>query len=142
MANGELRMANERFMNAAGRIRSVGNLDAPEILGGGRIDIHKRTFELAVRVLRMVDALPRTTAGYAVARQLSRSGTSIGANVEEAQGAHSRAEFARRMGIACYWIRVIEASGLIARSRVRLIRREAEEIGRILTAIVKKARTK
>ena len=72
--------------------------------------------------------VPRDVAGRAIAQQLIRCGTSIGANAEEAQGAHSRAEFARRMGIArsearetLYWLKLIVASGLFDAARLRLV---------------------
>ena len=118
-----------------------------ERIRDGEVDIHDRTFALAVRVLRLVRALPNDMAGRTVARQLSRSGTSVGANVEEAQGGYSRAEFARRMGIArsearetLYWLRLIRATELMEASRLGDITREAEEVARILTSIVKAAR--
>ena len=49
-------------------------------------DIGERTFLFGVRIVRLVEQLPRTVAGYAVGRQIVRSGTSVGANVEEADG--------------------------------------------------------
>jgi four helix bundle protein len=119
----------------------------PEVLGAGRVDIHERAFRLALRILKVVDALPRTQSGRTISQQLTRSGTSIGANVEEAQGAHSRAEFARRMGIArsearetVCWLRLIVGHDLLPRRRLAAIRQETEEVARILTAIVKNAR--
>lgn len=119
----------------------------PEQLGAGRVDIHDRTFQFALRVLKVVDALPKTMVGRLIAQQLARSGTSIGANVEEAQGGHSRKEFARRMGMArsearetCYWLKLIEGHGMLSTRRLEAIRRESEEIGRILTTIVKRTR--
>ena len=115
-----------------------------ERLGGGRVDIHQRSFAFAVRILKLVQALPQNSAGWAVARQLARSGTSIGANIEEAQGASSRAEFARRINIAraearetVYWVRLIVGAELLPYRRVAAIQQEAEEIAKILTAIVK-----
>ena len=56
----------------------------------GAVDIHDRTFAFAVRVLRLVRSLPNDLSGRTVARQLARSGTSVGANVEEAQGIRKR----------------------------------------------------
>jgi four helix bundle protein len=118
-----------------------------EQLRGGTIDIHDRTFAFAVRILRLARSLPNDLAGHTIARQLARSGTSIGANVEEAQGGHSKAEFARRMGIArseareaLYWLRLISATKMVTPDRLTDIRCEGEEIAKILTAIVKKAR--
>jgi hypothetical protein len=63
--------------------------------GDHQPDIPARTFAFAARILRLVRALPRDVGGFVVARQLARSGTSVGANVEEAQAAHSRADFTR-----------------------------------------------
>jgi four helix bundle protein len=99
------------------------------------------------RILKMVRALPRDVAGQMVARQLARSGTSIGANVEEAQGAQSRVDFARKMNIAmsearetAYWLRLIGEAGLISLNRLRDIGQEADQLVRILTSIVKRSR--
>ena len=110
-------------------------------------DIEQRTFAFALRILKVVAALPRSTAGTTIARQLARSGTSIGANVEEAQGAHSKADFARRMNIARgearevhYWLRLAAESKLIPRTRLHEVIEEADELVRILTAIVKKTK--
>ena len=54
----------------------------------------------AVRVVRLVDRLPRTVAGIEVGRQVVRSATSVGANVEEADAAESRRDFVHKMSIA------------------------------------------
>lgn len=111
-------------------------------------DIERRTFEFAVRAVRLVNALPATTAGTTMARQIMRSGTSVGANVEEAQGSHSRKEFARKMNIArsearevLYWLRLARETKLLPASRLTAIVKEADELVRILTAIVKRARS-
>ena len=83
----------------------------------------------------------------AVGRQLARCGTSVGANVEEAQGSHSKREFIRRMNIArsearetLYWLRLVAETELLARNRLPEITAEADELVRILTAIVKRSR--
>jgi four helix bundle protein len=109
--------------------------------------IQERSFALALRVLKVVRALSRDTASQVVARQIACSGTSVGANVEEAQGSHSKAEFVRRMNIARsealetrYWLRLIVAGGLLPKRRLEPLLQEADEVVRILVAIVKKAR--
>jgi four helix bundle protein len=109
--------------------------------------IQERAFALALRVLRVVRALPRDTASQIIGRQIARSGTSVGANVEEAQGAHSKAEFARRMNIARsealetrYWLRLIVEGGMLPKRRLEPLVQEADEVVRTLVAIVKKAR--
>ncbi|MBN2562195.1 MAG: four helix bundle protein [Phycisphaerae bacterium] len=110
-------------------------------------DIQRRTFLFAARILQMVRLLSQDVASQVVARQVAKSGTSIGANVEEAQGSHSRAEFSRRMGIArsearetLYWLRLLGEAGMVPAERLADITREAEELVKILTTIVKKSR--
>jgi len=73
-------------------------------------DIAARLVALAVRVVKIVDALPDTLAGRHVAGQVLRSGTSPGANYEEARGAESRRDFLHKVGIALLgqtWPRVM-----------------------------------
>ena len=81
--------------------------------------------------------------------QLIRSGTSIGANVMEATAAHSKADFIYRMNVALrearetlYWLRLLEASQISETKIAAEILQEADEITRILGAIVSSARGK
>lgn len=111
--------------------------------------IQQRTFEFAVRVLRVVRAMPRGVADQVIARQLARCGTSIGANVEEAQGAQSKAEFTRKMNIArgeareaVYWLRLVAELDMVPQERSANLFQEAREISNILIAIVKTARSR
>ena len=78
-------------------------------------DIRERTMEFALRVLEICGKLPENPEGYAVRGQLVRCGTSIGANVEEADGAVSRADKRKSFVVArkeCretrYWLKLIE----------------------------------
>jgi four helix bundle protein len=67
-----------------------------------RRDILERTFHFAVRIVKLCQVLDeRPGVGRTLARQLLRSGTSIGANVEEAQAGQSRADFRSKYSIAC-----------------------------------------
>jgi len=115
--------------------------------GSDKPDIQRRTFLLAARVVKLVRHLPRDLSGRTIARQLARSGMGIGANVEEAQGAHSRADFARRMNIAraeareaLYWLRLVTECEMLPRERLDDLISETSEIVSILTAIVKTSR--
>ena len=111
-------------------------------------DIDQRTYLFALRILRLcreLDAKPgihRT-----ISRQLLRAGTSVGANVEEAQAAQSRADFICKMSIglkeareAHYWLRLVRDSELIPSERLAGLLQEADEVKRILGAIVCKSR--
>jgi four helix bundle protein len=110
-------------------------------------DIQKRSYQFALRVLKVVASLPNNVAGQVIGRQLARSGTSVGANVEEAQGAQSKAEFTRRMNIARsealetrYWLRLVGDAGLVPKGRLTALVQESDAVVRILVKIVKHAR--
>ncbi|MCG3131972.1 MAG: hypothetical protein FLDDKLPJ_02782 [Phycisphaerae bacterium] len=120
--------------------------NASENTGATR-DITERTLMFALRVIKVARAIPKTNEGSIFARQVLRSGTSIGANVEEAQAASSKKEFVRRINIAraearetLYWLRLIGKAGIVPMVRLREILKEADEIVRVLTAIEKSAR--
>src|SRR5574342_227444 len=113
-----------------------------------RLDIKDRTFTFAAEVVRFCDPLDsRRGAVRTLARQLLRSGTSIGANVEEAQAGQSRADFISKYNIALkearetiYWLRLLEASGQFTDERIQNLKRQAEEIARIIGAIIVRAK--
>lgn len=112
------------------------------------VDITQRTFQFAVRVVRLCQVLDeRPGVARVLGKQLLRSGTSIGANVEEGQGGQSRADFASKLAIACkearethYWLRLLIASGVMPEKRITSLLRECDEIVSILTTIAKKAK--
>lgn len=113
-------------------------------------DIQDRAFRFAVRVVRLCQSLDqRSGVGRAIGWQLIRSGTSIGANLEEAQASRSRADFVATCAIACrearetlYWLRLIVATEIIPERRVRDLVDEASQIVAILTTIINRAREK
>lgn len=109
-----------------------------------KIDIDRRTFEFGIRIVKLVAALPKTAAGSAVGNQLIRSGTSIGANVQEALGGQTKLDFIHSMNIAKkearetrFWLKLIIEAELLPFKRVELILKECEELVAILTVIVK-----
>lgn len=112
-------------------------------------DIAARTFSFAKRVVAVVRAMKPDVAATVIARQLMRSGTSVGANVEEAEAAHSKTEFIQKMNIArkearetLYWLRIVRDCEMVNKTeRLSEIADEAEQIVRIITAIVKNARS-
>ena len=111
-------------------------------------DIAERTFEFAERVVSLCRAVRcRDVAARVIIGQLVRAGTSVGANVEEAQASHSRADFAAKCSIACkearetrYWLRLLAASGIVSASLLAGLLAECDELVAILTTIVKKAK--
>ncbi len=107
-------------------------------------DIVERTFEFAVQVIRLSDRIPKhSMAGRYLFSQVVRAGTSIGANVEEAQAGESRADFVHKNGIALkearethYWLRLFKASGVLAEADIGGLLNESDELRRILGRIV------
>jgi four helix bundle protein len=111
-------------------------------------DIQNRAFAFALQIIRLcrqMDDKPGTSR--LLSRQLLRSGTSIGANLEEAQAGHSRADFICKVEIAlkearetCYWLRLISGSETVTGVRVNELQCEAEQLKRILGAIAVSAK--
>jgi len=112
-------------------------------------DIQKRTFDFAIRVVKLVDRLSRTLAAVEIGRQVLRSGTSVGANVQEADAAESKKDFVHKMGIARkeaqetrYWLAIIRTAILPNDAEVELLWKESDELARILYTIIKHAHLK
>jgi four helix bundle protein len=87
--------------------------------------IKERSFEFAIKIIQLVKHIPKDTTGFVIGKQLIKSGTSIGANVEEATGAYSKDDFTYKMSIALkearetnYWLRLLRDSGIIINSKV------------------------
>ena len=108
-------------------------------------DIRERAFRFACDVVRICDDVSaHGFSGRRLAAQLVSSGTSIGANLEEADGAQSRADFISKCNISLkeareshYWLRVMRATKKIDDDRLL---NECNEIVAILTTIVRKTR--
>ena len=110
-------------------------------------DLKRRTKAFALRILKLVDALPKTTAGRALASQIVRSGTSVAANYRAACRARSTADFIAKMGIVeeeadetLFWLELLEESQLVPAAKLPAIKREANELIAITVASIKTAR--
>jgi four helix bundle protein len=111
-------------------------------------NIQDRTFEFAVRIVKLCQQLDQTPGtSRTLANQLLRAGTSIGANLEEAKGGQSRADFISKVSISLkearethYWLRLLIASELLPVNQLAPLSQEAHEIVAILTTIVKNSK--
>ena len=114
----------------------------------GRRDINNRTFSFACRTVKLYQHLAKQKyASEVLGRQILRSGTSIGANLEEARAGQSRADFVSKCNIslkeaseAYYWLRLLKETKIIPAEKINDLLGEANEIVAILTTIVKKSR--
>ena len=108
--------------------------------------IRDKSFNFALMIIEIVKIL-RNKREYVFANQLLKSGTSVGANIQEAIASVSRKEFHLKMAISSkearetrYWLRLIKVSGTLDSSQLNKALSDIEEIIRILTAIVKTTR--
>ena len=102
------------------------------------VEMQRRTFDFAVRVVRLVRALPKTVEARAVGGQLVRSGTSVGANYRASCKARSKPEFIAKIGVveeeadeSAYWMDLIIATDMLKPKLVEPLLTEARELTRI-----------
>ena len=107
-------------------------------------NIQTKTFDFAVRIVNLCKILKHDRREYTLSNQLMRSGTSIGANISEAQHAQSRADFLSKINIALkeavetkYWLRLLEATGYLKKTEYDSIMTDCVEIEKILVSSVK-----
>lgn len=110
--------------------------------------VKNKSYTFALEIIRFGRRL-REQREYEMAGQILRAGTSIGANVEEALAGVSRADFVAKMAIASkearevhYWLRLLRDSGILPSDSINPVLEKAEELLRILTAIVKTTQSK
>jgi len=107
-------------------------------------DLEVRTRDFALRIVDLVERLPKSRSGDAVARQLIKSGTSIGANYREANRAQSKDDFIHKISIATkeasetgFWLEIITISAHLKTIGADELMNESRELLAILTAIGK-----
>ena len=108
----------------------------------------EKSFEFAVRIVNLYKYMTREHREYTLSKQLLRCGTSIGANVAEAQRGQSRADFAAKMSIALkeasetqYWLKLLYRTEYITKSQYVSMNADVQELLGILTAICRTANT-
>ncbi|HEC02825.1 MAG TPA: four helix bundle protein [Phycisphaerales bacterium] len=114
----------------------------------GDKDVQKRAFSFACRIVKFYQFLAHQKgAGEVLAKQVLRSGTSIGANLEEAAAGQSKADFISKCNIALkearethYWLRLFTETELVPPEKLEALMNESNELVAILTTVVKNAR--
>ena len=106
----------------------------------------EKSFDFAVRIVKLANHLKKTKKEYTLSKQLLRSGTSIGANVSEAQRGQSKADFTAKMSIALkeaneteYWLRLLYRTEYLSETEFQSIHKDILEIISILFSICKTA---
>jgi four helix bundle protein len=110
-------------------------------------ELKKRTKKIALMIIKLVEDLPNTKAGYTIGDQIIRSGTSVGANYRAACRSRSDADFISKITVVeeesdetLYWLELISEAELLAKEKLQPIIKEADELTAIFTASGKTAR--
>ncbi|MBL7065876.1 MAG: four helix bundle protein [Anaerolineae bacterium] len=110
-------------------------------------ELKGRTKQFALRVIRLIEALPRTQTGRVIGNQLLRSATSVAANYRAVCRARSQADFVHKLGIveeeadeSLFWLELVVEANLMPVSRVEELIQEADELTAIFVASRKTAR--
>ena len=108
-------------------------------------ELEQRTRAFAVRIIRLSTKLPNTPEGKVVRNQITKSGTSVGANYREANRSRSKADFRNKIRICeseasetQYWLEVIIDANMLTQNEVKAERDECSELLAIFTSIGKK----
>ena len=109
--------------------------------------IEQKSFEFAVRIVNLYKHLSETKKEFVLSKQLLRSGTSIGANVAEAEQAQSTPDFVSKMSIALkeasetkYWIRLLASTSYLTEAETVSILNDCVEVEKILVSIIKSSK--
>ncbi len=109
--------------------------------------LQNKSYDLALLIVKLSKKLIKENKEYVLSKQILRSGTSVGANIIEANGAISKADFSAKMSIAykeCletkYWLSLLKDSGDLNLDEFKDLFEKAEEIAKILFSILKTTR--
>ncbi len=109
----------------------------------------KKAYKFSIRIVNAYKYLKRERREYELSKQLLRSGTSICANITEANGAISTADFSSKISIAYketleskYWLSLLKDTNYISEKAYKSLFDDADELGRILFAILRTTRIK
>tara|TARA_B100001093_G_scaffold323193_1_gene308381 strand:+ start:195 stop:542 length:348 start_codon:yes stop_codon:yes gene_type:complete len=109
--------------------------------------IKEKSFDFAVRVVKLYRYLCEEKKEFVISKQLLRSGTAIGAIYREAEHAESKLDFIHKMGIAQkennetqYWLELLHSSEILEESHFQSIYKDAEELIKLITSIIKSSK--
>ena len=109
--------------------------------------LRQRSFDFSVRIVALARLLSKSQTDRVLATQILRSGTSVGANIREAQFAQSKADFVSKLSIALkeasetqYWLDLFFASGMVTKEQFDLLKTDADWLVGTLVNVVKAAK--
>jgi four helix bundle protein len=106
--------------------------------------IQKKSFDFSIQIVKTFEYLSNTRREFILSKQLLRSGTSIGANISEAEHGQSKKDFVHKLSIArkeanetIYWIKLLKATNFLESASSTKLLKDSEELMRLLTSIIK-----
>lgn len=115
------------------------------VMNEASIILEEKSMNFAIRIVKLYKWLCEEKKVYVISKQLLRSGTSIGANIAEAQGAMSKADFLAKIYISSkecletqFWIELLYKTDILEEREYQSIKTDAVELGKLLTSITKK----
>jgi four helix bundle protein len=112
-------------------------------------DLRQRTKQFALRIIRLYKALPKTVEAQVIAKQVLRSGTSVGAQYREGTRWRSTPEFISKIESSTqeleetmYWMELLVEGGFVSASKLELLQKEANELMAILVTSVKRVKAR
>ncbi len=105
--------------------------------------VKQKSFQLAVRIIRLSQYLQKEKQEYVLSKQILRSGTSVGANIREAQNAESKADFIHKFAIAqketdetLYWLELMKETEIITHKEFESIHAQTTEVFKLIRSII------
>ena len=112
-------------------------------------NLYKKSYAFAIRIVKSYQYLSNEKKEFILSKQLLRSGTSIGANISEANGAISKANFSAKLSISykeCletkYWLSLLKDTDFIDLKTFKSMHEDADELAKILYTIINKSRNR
>lgn len=110
--------------------------------------IKKKSFDFAIRVVKLFQYLQTEKKEFVLSKQLLRSGTCVGAMIREAEHSESKADFIHKLAIAqkeinesIYWLELLNATNYLSLQQFESINADAVEIIKLITSIIKSTKS-
>ncbi len=111
--------------------------------------LKEKSYKFALRIIKLFQYLSKEKKEYVLSKQVLRSATSIGANLEEAYQAESKADFIHKLSIANkeafeteYWLRLLRDSEMLEKKIANSLIEDSQELKKILVSSIKTAKSK
>jgi four helix bundle protein len=110
--------------------------------------LREKSYQFALRIIKLYKYIVADKNEYVLSKQILRSGTSIGANIEEASQGQSKADFIHKLSIAQkesfetdYWLRLLRDSEYLTEAQANSLLNDCRELQKLITSSIKTAKS-